>query len=150
VEPEITPEITSEVTLLTNENSEIIPEGLPKKYTVQKGDNLWKIAETNYTSGYNWVDIAKENNIDNPGLLYVGQELTLPRTEVIVVSKGEITDQAAINITSDTYTIQKGDNLWKIAVNAYADGYKWPEIAKYNNIEDSNRIYPGDTLKLPR
>lgn len=148
--PEITPSPADEIKLSTNEKGQIVPEGLPKKYIVKQGDNLWKIAQENYTSGYNWVDIARENKFVNPGLLYVGQELTLPEAEVITISKEEISDEAAVSINSETYVVQKGDSLWEIAVKAYADGYKWPEIAKANNIENPNLIFAGNTMQLPR
>jgi len=150
-EPTITPTPTNEeVKLSTDENGVVTPEGLPKTYTVQKGDNLWKIAENNYTSGYNWVDIARENNLKNPGRIFVGQELTLPKTEVITITKGQITPKAAVSITGDTYTIQKGDNLWKVAVAAYGDGYQWTQIAQANDLKNPGLIFAGDTLKLPR
>ena len=51
-----------------------------REYQVQKGDSLWKIALKTYGSGYNWVDIQKENKLDNPGMLMVGQKLNLPQT----------------------------------------------------------------------
>ena len=48
-------------------------------YTVVKGDNLWNIAVRAYGDGFMWVDIAKENELENPGLIYAGNTLTLPR-----------------------------------------------------------------------
>jgi len=41
------------------------PDGLPSKHTVAKGEHLWEIAEKYYDSGYNWVDIAEANNLDD-------------------------------------------------------------------------------------
>ena len=52
------------------------------------------------------------------------------------------------------YLVQKGDNLWNIAKNRYnlsdnADiANKVNEIAKYNNIEDANLIFDGQTIKF--
>lgn len=51
---------------------------LPTKHTVAKGETLWSIAEKYYKSGYNWVDIQKENNLANAGSIEVGQELSIP------------------------------------------------------------------------
>ena len=49
-------------------------------YSVQEGDYLWDIAIRAYNDGYRWVDIARENNIVNPDIIYPGTELTLPRS----------------------------------------------------------------------
>ncbi|MBI9012286.1 MAG: 5'-nucleotidase C-terminal domain-containing protein [Clostridiales bacterium] len=46
----------------------------------------------------------------------------------------------------DTYVIQEGDVLWKIA-EQYGKTYQ--ELAEYNNIEDPNLIYAGTELKIP-
>lgn len=50
-----------------------------------------------------------------------------------------------------TYWVQKGDNLWKIAVNHYAQGPLWPIIYDANRdiIKDPNLIYPGQKLRIP-
>ncbi len=122
---------------------------LPATYEVQKGDHLWKIAEKYYGSGYNWVDIAKENQIAEPNLIEVGQKLTIPNTSVK-------TPVAAVyygpEITGETYTIQKGDWLSKIAARAYGDTNLWPKIwgANRDQISDPNQISEGVTIKIPR
>ncbi len=125
---------------------ETIAPKVGEKYIVQEGDNLWKIAEKAYGSGYNWVDIAKENGLANAGLIEKGQELIIPNVEsrLATIVKSEET------ITGNTYTVVKGDSLWKIAVRAYGDGYKWVEIAKVNNLENPDIIHSGNVLTLPR
>lgn len=40
------------------------------KYVVEKGDNLWMIANKYYDSGLNWKIIYQENNLTNPDLIY--------------------------------------------------------------------------------
>ena len=50
----------------------------PTKYTVVKGDSLWKIAESTYGNGEEWTKIAKANSLANPDLIQVGKELELP------------------------------------------------------------------------
>jgi nucleoid-associated protein YgaU len=50
----------------------------------------------------------------------------------------------------ESYTVQSGDTLMKIAFEKYGDLYKWKQIYEANRdqIKDPNRIYPGLTLKL--
>lgn len=130
--------ITTETT--TNEVKE--------SYSVQKGDSLWKIAEKNYNSGYNWVDIASANKLKFPFILNVGQEISIPKVEVKTLT---VKDQKEVKkIEGDTYKVELGDSLWKIAVRAYGDGYKWPEIAKKNNLKNPGVIIPEVSLSLPR
>ena len=50
-------------------------------HVVQPNDNLWKVAERYYDSGYNWVDIAQANELVNPGVIEKGQELEIPDVE---------------------------------------------------------------------
>jgi len=54
---------------------------LPREYEVQQGESLWKISEKIYGSGFNWVDIAKENNILNPDYVEAGTKIILPDVE---------------------------------------------------------------------
>ena len=42
-------------------------------YTVKKGDTLWEIAKQYLGSGTKYTQIASENNIKNPNLIYPGQ-----------------------------------------------------------------------------
>lgn len=48
-------------------------------YTVVHGDDLWHIAVRAYGDGYQWVNIAKANNLSNPNMIFNGNVLTLPR-----------------------------------------------------------------------
>lgn len=47
-----------------------------------------------------------------------------------------------------TYTVVRGDSLWKIAQTQLGKGSRYPEIVALNGIV-SNKIYPGQVLKLP-
>lgn len=49
-------------------------------HIVARGDNLWRIAERYYESGFQWVDIYQVNQsiIADPDLIYPEQELILP------------------------------------------------------------------------
>lgn len=130
-----------------------------KTYEVKSGESLWSIAEKVYGSGYNWVDLAKTNNLSNPGMIFAGNKLVVPVVQKITIAaipaEGEARQgwQSAQNnspsISGDSYKIVKGDNLWTISIRAYGDGFKWPEIARVNNIPNPNLIYADNTLKLP-
>lgn len=136
---------------LIEEEGKLVPEGLPTTHKVVKGEHLWAIAEKYFGSGYNWVDIAKENKLKNPNRLLVDQELVIPKTEIRkLVSSKIATSQFGEPISGSSYTVVKGDHLWGIAVRAYGDGYKWTGIAKANNLKNPNLIHPGDILALPR
>lgn len=136
---------------LIEEEGKLVPEGLPKTYKVQEGDHLWMIAEKNYGSGYNWVDIAKENNLVNPNKILVGQELIIPKTEVIEPVELPATGVTGA-ISGNTYKVQKGDSLWNIAVRAYGDGYQWTKVwqANENLVKNPDIIQPDQLLSLPR
>ncbi len=130
-------------------------------YTIKPGDDLWSISENIYKDGFKWTEIAKINNIENPGLIYAGNKLTIPTItpttrENSVEQKLDQTPQKQKSvtqnnsITGDTYAVIKGDNLWNIAVRAYGDGFRWPEIAKANNLINPSLIHPGNVFKIPR
>ncbi len=121
---------------------ESIPPELPATYKVIAGDSLWKIAQNFYGSGYNWVDIAQVNSLSKPNFIAAGQELTIPKVEPRLAQ--------VESITGDSYTVVKGDCLWKIAVRAYGDGYKWVKIARENNLANPDLIHPGNVLLISR
>jgi len=125
-----------------------------KTYTVIKGDTLWSIAEKTYGSGFNWIDIAKEIKLTNPGTIFAGNVLTLPSVKLkdatVVTGEDEAKVSRTVRIVEETYVVVKGDALWDIAVRSYADGYQWTKIAKANNLTNPNLIHSGNILKIPR
>jgi nucleoid-associated protein YgaU len=149
---QVTTEKVGEVPVETKEDGKKYPTELAEKVTVERGESLWSIAEKQYGSGYNWVDIAKENKLKNASQIEVGQELRLPKVAIKMVEKKQTVaaTKPDITITSESYTVVKGDHLWSIAVRAYGDGYKWVEIAKANDIKHPNYIEVGQVIKLAR
>lgn len=71
-------DIDTPVEIPASITDESLNDTLPTTHTVQSGEDLWKISERYYNSGFNWVDIAEANNLASPGNLEVGQELTIP------------------------------------------------------------------------
>jgi nucleoid-associated protein YgaU len=59
---------------------------------------------------------------------------------------------AAELIPGQIYTVQPGNNLWQISRRAYGVGTRYLIIysANLSQIRDPERIYPGQTLKLPK
>ena len=95
-------------------------------YKVVKNDNLTKIAKMFNTT----VDkLVKDNNIENPDLIYVDQELVIKTND-----SNEI-----------IYTVVKNDNLTKIAkmFNTTVD-----KLVKDNNIENPDLIYPDQKIVI--
>lgn len=160
------------------EIEDVQPEKLPGKYTVKEGDTLFSIAEKYYQDGYKYEEIAKANNILNPDMVEVGQVLEIPKLSAsqpqataapmqspiptpaaeslqqpATDEKGAttvLTSQFGPPITSNTYTIQAGDWLSKIADRAYGDIMAFDKIAKANNISNPDLIEVGTVLTIPR
>lgn len=118
-------------------------------HVVQVGDNLWKVAERYYDSGYNWVDITRENSLINANQIEVGQELVIPDIAPKQATVSIATSQVE-PISGATYTVAHGDSLWNIAVRTYGDGYRWLDIAEENYLVNPDLIHAGNVLVLPR
>lgn len=116
------------------------------EYIVKKGDNLWKIAVNKYNDGYKWSQIAKENNLKNPGSIEIGQKLILPKIadELTVLENDSV-------VVDKEYKVLRGDSLWKIAVKIYGDGYQWVKIWQVNKLKlnDPNSLEIGMILVIP-
>jgi len=49
------------------------------------------------------------------------------------------------------YSVEKGDTLWKISAHHYGNGAKYMVIFEANKpmLEDPDKIYPGQVLRIP-
>lgn len=132
---------------------EFKPTELPVEHTVAKGEHLWGLAKRYYDDGYKWVEIARENKLVNPDLIYPGNKLTVPKLERAVKPEERVEEKIEAlggKIEGDEYTVQRGDDLCKIAIRAYGDCTKGWEIARVNNLANPHLIHAGNVLKLPR
>lgn len=108
-------------------------------YTIQRGDTLYKIARKFA------VDIAvltSVNNIANPSRIFVGQILQIPGPETTVDS---LQPALQTNPTDDTYIVQTGDTLHKIAVRFSLD---LSTLAAINDINNPSYIRVGQVLQI--
>ncbi len=107
-------------------------------YIVQKGDMLSRLAVDFNTSTKTLIAM---NNLSNPDVLYVGQELRVPAG-----SRSSAPAKRAPSVKKGgEYVIQKGDTLSGIAVAA---GVSLADLRSLNNIE-GDRIIAGETLSIP-
>lgn len=129
------------------------------EYTVKAGDHLWKIAESEMKDGYQWTTIAKANNIKSPYVVRAGQTLKIPAADPAITAKLTTpkittptkTAQPTV-VTQGTHVVSKGENLWKIAVSQYKDGYKWVNIYNANKKvigKNPGIIRVGQQLTIP-
>jgi nucleoid-associated protein YgaU len=146
--------VTDESASVASQTDESGSKELPETYKVKKGDDLWHISEKLYNSGYNYVDIIRENKLANGSIIHEGDELKIPKVGAKLTTKVKTEVKAAkISIEGEKYTTVKGDHLWSIAVRAYGDGYAWTKIYEANKkLIGSNPgvIYSGVELILPR
>lgn len=63
----------------------------------------------------------------------------------VMIEKGQVREAKA---PANTYTVQAGDCLWKIAQKELGSGAKFREIASKNGIKNPDLIYPGQVLQL--
>lgn len=48
-----------------------------------------------------------------------------------------------------SYVIQPGDTMWRISGTLLGDPRSFRSLAEANDIEDPDRIYPGQRLRIP-
>jgi nucleoid-associated protein YgaU len=98
-----------------------------------------------------YEEIAKYNNIEEPYIIYEGQELLLPRSLNGFLIKKET---KTFDYENDKlYIVQKNDYLLDIVKKYYGTTYNninlVNKLATYNLLEDPNLIEVGDALYIP-
>lgn len=101
--------------------------GCSEFYTVQRGDNLYRIA---LRYGTSVAALSSLNGIANPNWIYWGM--------VLCVRSGPV--------SGGTYVVQPGDTLYRIARNYGVNMYT---LAQVNAIYNYNLIYVGQRLVIP-
>ncbi len=111
------------------------PAALPESgfYTVQRGDNLSKIADD---FGIGVADLVAMNDLRSRHRIHAGQRLRVSRSGTIAAA-GE----------TDAYTVRRGDNLTEIARRF---GISVGDLVALNDLRSRNRIHPGQKLRVPK
>lgn len=102
-------------------------------YRVKKGDTLWSISKKFLDYAPRYQEIMFLNGLTND-IIYPGQIIKIP---------------VGTSISTNIYTVKRGDTLWKIATNFLGDGKKYTEIMKINNINNTE-LSVGQKLILPK
>lgn len=106
------------------------PSETPTKYVVQKGDSLWKIANS---FGTTVKSIKTANNLISSNLR-IGQTLMLSK-EPSATKTGE----------NQEYIVKRGDSPYLIAKKYSMNLY---DFMKINNLNAKTTIYPGQVVKV--
>jgi peptidoglycan DL-endopeptidase LytE len=120
-----------------------------KTYTVVSGDSLIKIANKNHIT---LAELSSWNKLQGH-IIYPGQKLIVSKstsssTIVLPVQKPANNPKPAVQTPSvaGSYTVKKGDSLWKIANQA---GITIQSLKTVNNLK-SDSISVGQTLQIPK
>lgn len=105
--------------------------------TIKPGQTLYSLAKANHTT---INALAATNHIKNINLIIAGHQLDIPEQKT-----APKVHKVATPKTNQTYTVQAGDNLWKIANN---HGLILSDLLKLNNLNMDAIIYPGQVLQL--
>ena len=154
----------------TESAEDLMKTGGKRTYTVASGQGLSQIAKEVYGDGSKWMAIARANDIKAPYTIEKGQVLTIPEDDELatiekataapeakeVISAEEKTSKVAVEPVTTSqggkYVVQKGDNLWKIAVTQMNDGYSWVKLYQANKQligKNPGIILPGMELVIP-
>ena len=113
------------------------PATNPGTYTVQRGDWFYAIARKfNITV----PALLAANPGVNPNFVYPGQVLNIPGGDSPATPPSP-------SPSAGTYTVQRGDTLFSIAVRFRTTTYA---LQIKNNLANPNFIYPGQVLTIPQ
>jgi rare lipoprotein A len=127
-------------------------------YKIQRGDTIDRVTKT---LGMTW-DEFRQVNPDAVGrsaktgkwIIKAGAEVKGPGSFQSVLQEQQSAAKGAASTEESPkaedkwteYTVKQGDTLWGLAKDTFGVSVK--EIAKANNIENPDRIYPGQKIRV--
>lgn len=96
-----------------------------------------------------WVIIFLSIKCVTPESACFAWEKSSPGSKALLEAAGTTLVSATQEKVLFRYTIRPGDTLWDIAKWALDDPFMWPELLKYNFIQNPDLIYPGVLLVIP-
>jgi nucleoid-associated protein YgaU len=141
VEPKVAAPAPAVIAPTVVPGSIVSTSGRTRSIAVQPGDSLWKIALKSLGRGSRWHELLAANpTIVDPTRLEVGTSVVVPN-EALSLKTAE----------KSVVVVWRGDSLTKIAQANYGRASAWRCVANANpEITDPNRIYEGQSLKLPK
>jgi nucleoid-associated protein YgaU len=125
----------------------------------KRGDLIKKHLEKTGLAGADKVEVKVEGD----KVIVKGDGLSQEQKEKILVAAGnvegvgDVEDQVTVAAgdsaaASKSYTVKKGDTLSAIAKEVYGDANQYNKIFEANKpmLSDPNKIYPGQTLRIPQ
>lgn len=109
-------------------------------HVVHSGDSLASIAKAYSVS---LTELAQNNGITNPNIIFVGQRLVIPGTAA--ASDRAAADPNVLPAGSGYYTVQRGEALAQIAKN---HGMGLRDILRLNGLTNANLIWVGQKLRV--
>jgi len=108
-------------------------------YVVERGDSLSAIAARFDTSV---TELVALNQLRSRNRIQIGQRLLLPQG----ANSANLLINEALASEDGIYTVRRGDTVSLIAAR---HGVQEQELLSLNGIQDRNRIFPGQLLRMP-
>ena len=98
--------------------------------------------------------------VDGDTVKVSGKALTQEDKEKVIIAVGNVAGVAKVDEAIESpepdatpvfHTVVKGDTLWKISERTLGNGARYKEIFEANRpmLEDPDKIYPGQMLRIP-
>lgn len=128
--------------------------------TVEPGDTLSELASEHLGSAGRWDELLEANadRLDSPQALRSGMTLRIPeaRQETATATatpRSPLPQPPTPNsqAPANTYTVQAGDNLTRIAKQYLGDGERWDELLEANadQLDRPENLRAGMVLQIP-